>query len=240
MPELVDFISARTRLRNPTTDLETIARYRKLAEMDPVASSHRLYEHLQRLRPVNKHGAHILWNAYETSSVARLLNIYGLHYEHLSKCDKIEGLRQCMDYFGEMFTSRTRTLIGYLNEPLLVADIIVNRESYFPDYCFSYQYLRANTKTAEFAGKLPEFGLAGIGFALMTSEDASLPIFHRFFSRVPSMLDNTVTLIAARIFSCVNDQSWTDYEEMADGVLWGLKDSVLKKIREKKWIDLTS
>jgi len=229
-------------LYNKADDIAS--RFNKICLNDPVEAIERLPEFIDSTRDVNPNkGYECIAGGPNQDWIAPLMNIIGIVYPDLPREQRQKALTYCLDYLDRQNTDRAKDHVELLDEPWLVADIVINSPGCWCGYSMYVDMLNVKTWD-EFSNKI-ESARSSFWLALAVTryEYSSLEIRKNFYSTSPKLLDRTLDAIAgissdhARHY---NETKGTPIEEYISKSLSKYDPMLHKKIRKKmseeKWI----
>lgn len=132
---------------------------------------------------------------------APIINIAASHYAEAPKETRLEVLSTQLAFLDRMNNIYAARHVGYVQDPTLLGDIINNRSLYWPFLDEELDFLESQPNEQqfrEFADKCRSVGL--LGYAIVATDSASLPIRHAFRENSPQLLDGVLDMAAGRVF----------------------------------------
>lgn len=222
--------------------------YRGLITTDPKLAIKQLPDFLDKARDINPERSFVeaVAGGPNPDWTAPLIDIIGAVYPSLDKQTRKEALSVSLNFLDVLNYFNSQQNVELINEPWLVSDIVINRPLYwcgFKKYC---NLLEKNPTWESFYPHLKSVRSAfWLGMAVSRTKYASEPVQTNFYRMFPTLMDRTQDAIAAIIF--VNAQN--DYLEEDTPIIQSIESSlfkydprlykgIVKKIEERKWVDL--
>src|SRR3989344_970605 len=220
--------------------------YYQLMLEDPLKAIKELSLYIDKARDINPSGIEAMAGGPNFSWTAPLLDILGVAYPILDKNARRECLTQCLYFLSDLNSFNAQNNVERINEPWLVADIVISRGLYWWGYEEYPESLSKHPTWADFYQHIESAKSAfWLALAITRPKYSSLEIRTKFYKQFPSLIDRTSDAIAAIIFNSAenaNKESGTPMESSIkerlskyDPVLHGV---IKAKIQEEKWIKL--
>ena len=138
--------------------------------------------------------------------------------------------------------------VGEIDEPLLVADILANRDLYWGGFKDLQEKLRENPRWEDFMTHIhPLRSAAWLSLAVSYKQDASSEVRENFKSHYPKLVERTDAIVAIHAFGhagrALDRGDVTTFEEGVEETLANydpsLHNGVRRRVSEKAWIDLS-
>jgi hypothetical protein len=175
---------------------------------------------------------------------APMLDILGIVYPSLEKDVRKEGLKKCFKFLDGLRYDYSQSNVELINEPWLVADIVINRSLYWCGYKEYALLLGKNRTWKELEPNLEITKSAfWLAIAVTRPKYSSLEVRTRFYEKFPDLMDRTQDAIAAvtYVFGLkINEGEGTSIEEYIDTELLKydplLHQNIKSKIKKGKWV----
>jgi len=228
---------------------ENTETFHELALRDPNLAVQQLPEFIERARNSAGPGT----KAYEVyvgganhDWTGPLIDVVGTVYSLLEVETRQQALGNIFGFLDQQNYFAAQDNVELVNEPWLVADILVNRDLY---WCGYQQYVEMLEKHPNWSELFPHLGEVKSAFwmALAVSQPrfASDDVRGNFTSVFPTLVDRTQDAIAAITTAHAQNKFLTDDKPVAESVQASLFKydhswipAIRRKIGEKKWIDL--
>lgn len=217
--------------------------YYELMIENPLVAIEKLPNFIRQARNINS----VLGEAYAGGPnhdwTGPMLNILGIMYPLLERDARKEGLLKCLNFLEGIRYDYSQNNVELIDEPWLVADIVINRPLYWCGYKEYIILLEKNPKWVDFSQHIDsaksDFWLT---LAITRPKYSSLEIRANFYRQFSDLIDRTEDAIAAIIFNYAQQESQKE-EYIEENLLKYdafLHKDIRKKIEEKKWIKLSS
>jgi hypothetical protein len=220
-----------------------------IVNSDPEAAVTRIKEFILKARDTAGPNSHF-WEGFvggpNPDWMAPTLNAIGLIYPDLKTEVRKVAFKSVMGFLDGLKYGYSQNQVEVIDEPWLVADIVINRPLYWSGYA---DYIKILEKYRTWKDLYPHLSGAKSNFWLAYTvakpEYASEDIRNNYFKIFPSLVDRTQDAIAA--MAVVINQTFfisqgESFEEAVSNDLSQvdvrLVDGIKRKMQEKKWIDL--
>lgn len=256
MSELLDFEQGKSRRwvkramqsfddLNARAD-ENISEFHKLMLQDPTSAISAFTTFVQQGRDINQLPDAMIGGPNH-DWIAPLIDVGGSVYPELPVGERTRFLEMVMNYLSSLNSFYSQNHVELINEPWLVADILVNSDwMYWPGFIQQSGMLE---KYPTWEALYPHLGEVKSAFfmALAVSKPkySTDQIRRNFYQTFPSLTDRTQDAIAALIYVRAQNaflKEGIPIHEYVESKLFGydpeIAPNILRKIKEKKWIDL--
>lgn len=222
--------------------------YATLMSQDPRAAILQLPVYLNRARDINPERSFVeaVANGPNPDWTAPMLDIIGVAYPTLDKETRKEALLQCLGFLNGLRYDYSQMQVELINEPWLVADIVIDYPLYwcgFQDYC---ELLEKNRAWEQLYPQLNGIRSAfWFTLAIVRTEFASDTIKDNFYRLFPTLTDRTLDAIAGITHDHAEHNFKKDGTPLEEGIEKRLfkydhrfHADIKRKIEERKWITL--
>lgn len=216
---------------------------------DPQKGIKEIPQFIMKARDTAGPGSHV-WEALAGGAnydwTGPVLDVVGIIYPDLPPDIRKEALLNVLDFIDKQNYSIAQENVAMINEPWLVADIILNRSLY---WCGYQEYIDLTTKYPTWSQLYPHLDQVKSAFwmamAISRPKYTNDNIRENFYRRFPILMDKTCDAIAA-ITETDAKNSFLRYgepiEQNRDRYLFMYDHTsvpaIRKKIDEAKWTDL--
>lgn len=177
---------------------------------------------------------------------APIIDLIGIVYPHLDNNVRAEALKRSLGFLDGLNYFNAQFNVELLNEPWLVADIIVNRPLYWCGFKSYSELLRQKRAWAELQPDLEGARSAfWMAYTVVRTEYTTPEVQANFYRIFPTLVDRTQDAAAALIACDAQRENLQDgipVEESIEAALFKydktLHTSIRSKIGERKWIIL--
>lgn len=215
---------------------------------NPLSAVEELHCFISKARNINPGG--MVGEAYAGGPnydwTGPVIDMLGTIYPLLEKEVRKKGLLETLSFLDGLNYFNSQNNVELINEPWLVADIIINRPLYWPGYKQYCNLLEQNPNWIDFSQHIDsvksKFWLA---LTITRPKYSSLDIRANFYTQFPDLIDRTGDAIATIIFNYAQQESQKNGNTIEPYIEENLLDydphlhnNIRKKIEEKKWIKL--
>jgi hypothetical protein len=219
-----------------------------LAMNDPMQAVEQLPRFIAKARSINPPGIEAMAGGPNHDWVAPMFNVLGAVYPFLPPDAREKGLRKCIDYLDGLNYFYSQNHVELIDEPLLVADIKINRYLYWPGYKHATALLEKYRGWDEFKEHMGEVRSEFFRtYPILKPKYASLNVRTGFAKEFPDLLERLLGAAAALTWDKAEsiakqdgkpyDSLLTEYMNDFDPLLHGM---IHAKIGERNWIVLPS
>jgi hypothetical protein len=226
--------------------------YYELMERDTITALGQLGLYLARVRkattPEGMSSSYIdaISGGPNQNYTAPIIDIAASHYAEVSKETRLEVLNTQLAFLDRMNNIYAARHVGYVQDPTLLADIINNRRLYWPFLDVELDFLESQPNERqfyEFTDKCRSIGL--LGYAIIATDSASLPIRRLFREGSPQLLDGVLNMAAGRVFHRAAQATHEDGTAIVDEIEKRLQqgtfdlqyhDVIRQKIADANWV----
>jgi hypothetical protein len=179
------------------------------------------------------------WYVYERNGL-------GILYPNLPYAAREAGLRSTLQELDQHNVIGSQADTEYIDEPLLLADITINRSIYWAGFKHLQERLKQSEDWQQFVDSKPAVrGLAQLAWAIAYGDGASQETREHFYENNPILIDHTQTAIANKIGAIANqrrnDRGFESDVYIAEHV--GeydpvLQNSIMSRVIRRGWIDI--
>lgn len=182
--------------------------------------------------------------------IGPILQVVGEVYPTLEKNIQKEALIKVTDYLVRLNSFYAQNHVAMIDEPWLVADIIVNYPRYWPGFERCKDLLQKHPRWTDFSKHISKESF-WMAVAVTRTEYASLDIKFNFYKKFPRLLDRTKDAIAAFLYNetrniTKNEQlDLFEPNSLEEGIHRKLRwydallhEDICRKLKESKWINL--
>lgn len=226
--------------------------YLQLMLENPILAIRQLPKFIEQARDINEGGARGFVEAVAGGPnydwTAPMLDIIGIVYPELDKESRKEGLLGCLGFLDRLNYFNSQNNVELINEPWLVADIIINRGLYWCGYAQYCDLLERCKKWPDFQKEIKsarsEFWLS---LAVVQPECSSLEVRANYYKQFSGLIDRTQDAIAAMTFNHAQDANKRDGTSIEGYIEKSLSkydvllhEAIRRKMKEEKWIRLNN
>ena len=173
------------------------------------------------------------------------LNKIGLVYPNLSLESRKTNLRKALDFLSRFRYDHSQNYVEIIQEPWLVADIVISENLYWCGYERYISFLRKNQIWNKFQKNSKDIKSAfWLSYTIIHPKYSSLNIRTKFYEINPVLLDRTKDAVAAIIYDRIESHR-NEKNYNLEGIAKELikydpmfHKEILEKINEQKWIKL--
>jgi len=232
-----------------TNAKEIAGRYYNLMLENPEFAIENLPEFIESVRDINPNRSYVeaVAGGPNHDWTAPMLDIIGVMYPSLDRNLRKKALSKCFNFLDFLNYFESQNHVALINEPHLVADIVINNQWYWCGHEMCSDLLQKYTDWPNFLEHMDlmrsEFWLA---YTITKPKYSSLEIRYNFYKQFPDLMDRTKYAIAAISYVTAQkraiEQNKDFNPEAIDLSAYDplLHQDIRNKMQEKKWIDLNS
>jgi len=223
--------------------------YYQLMQKSPSIAIDKLDEFMEKVRDINPERCFVeaVAGGPNHDWTAPMLDIVGIMYPTLDRELRTKSLIKCMSFLDGLRYDYSQNHVELINEPWLVADIVISRDLY---WCGYQDYIALLNKHKDWDGLRKDSTRIKSDFwltyALVKPEYSSLDIRYNYYKTYPELVDRTLDGIAGILATRSElflEKKGTpileSYEKYLSKIDTILHDRILSKIEENKWIKLS-
>ena len=217
---------------------------------DPISAINKLTSYIEQARDVNENRAFVeaIAGGPNHDWTGPILDIFGIAYPSLKREARTKGLEKILNFLDGLNYFNSQSNVELINEPWLVADIVINRSLYWCGYEEYTKLLRSNRTWRELEPHMKSIRSAfWFAIAVTRPKYSSLELRTAFYKEFPTLIDRTKDAIAAITFNHAQDTNKRDGTIVEDYIQKSLSkydpllnNDIRSKMEEKKWIRMTN
>jgi len=221
--------------------------YEKLMN-DPIDAIEELQAYIDQTRAINPDRAFVeaVAGGPNHSWSGPIIDLIGIIYSSLTREEREQVLRNILGFLDGLNSLNSQCHVEYINDPWLVADIVINRSVYWPGYseyvnllkkCLTFKDLMDNSDQMR-----SQFWLT---LAVMRRDFSTVEVRKNYKKFYPELWDKTLDAVAAILnnivicrMKCEKGEVEVFLNEELAKFDWTLHEKIREKIAEEKWIKL--
>ena len=222
--------------------------FAELAESDLLEAISRLPEFIEKTRNINPGRSFVeaVAGGPNQDWIVPLFNVVGEFYPELERDVRKSFLRQCLRYLDQRNYFEAQNHVEMLEDPMLIADVIINRSLYWPGFRQFADLLRT-CRTKDELVQVPDYKLGSFWtcLAVMWNGDwITLPLRQWYYQNYADLLDRSLCFAAAKTHTRVERMATESELQFFDCVTTYLNerfdstlhDRIQDRMKQKKWI----